>query len=278
MEKVLKRTIVILLILLFVMAGSVNAVTNYKITITPSETSVERGKTVTFTFKLTDIAVSDGIGAIAGKIEYDQAVFEKITEENITKGTGWADPTYNSVASSGNEGFFTVERSSGLNIKEDNEIFTITFKVLSNAVLGKTEIKINELTATDAKHDYEEQEQVGSVTIVATQTKPTNNTTDNNTVTNNTTNNNTVTNNTTNNTVINNTTNNTISNNTVNNTNRTTVVSNVTNAEISTNTSGNNVVLPYAGEGTIFVSIGAIALIVVIAVISFRRMKDISIK
>ena len=209
----------------------------YTVKITAKDsTQIIRGDVVTFIVRISNIDKEHGVGAISGKIEYNQSVFETIKTANIASGEGWGTISFNDIETSSEYGYFVTERASGDIATTDNELMIITAKVKSNATLGNTTIQVTNLSASDGNNDLFTEDAVLTLTVKNTSSGDNNNTNNNNTNNNNTNNNNTNNNNTNNNNTNNNNTNNNNTNN--NNTNNNNTNNNNTN---NNNTNNNNI-------------------------------------
>lgn len=138
----MKKRIILLTVLLVCFLTATAYASSYTVAISAkSSTSVNLGETVNVTVSLKNID-GEGIGAIVGKIEYDQNIFEKVTSADVKACSGWNSIAYNDIDGNAMQGSFTTERASGDIIKTDNEIMEITLKVKKDATLGSTIVKI----------------------------------------------------------------------------------------------------------------------------------------
>ena len=104
---------------------------------------VTRGGTLTVTVSTKNFDFgSQGIDACTGIIEYSTDVFEELTASDIQGNNGWGI-SYN------NGKILCVPSSSGY-ITEEGDLFTITFKVKSDATMGNTQISIKDFIINDA--------------------------------------------------------------------------------------------------------------------------------
>lgn len=254
---------------------------------TQGSTQIALGDTVTFIVKISNIDKDHGVGAISGKIEYDQSVFELIKTANIASGEGWGSISFNDTEGNSQYGSFVTERASGDIVTDDNELMKITAKVKSNATLGSTTIKITNLSASDGNDDLLTEDAPLTVTVKNTSNNNTNN---NNTINNDTNNNNTNNNNTNNNNASNNNTNNnnidnnnTNNNNINNNTNNNNINNDNTNNNNANNNNDNkkgdtsaNTNIPYAGiENYIVPTILIICGIALVFYVRYKKIKNI---
>ena len=149
----------------------------YTVKITAKDsTQIIRGDVVTFIVSISNIDKEHGVGAISGKIEYNQSVFETIKTDNIDSGEGWGTISFNDIETSSEYGSFVTERSSGDLATADNELMIITAKVKSNATLGNTTIQITNLSASDGNNDLFTEDAVLTLIVKDTSSGDNNNT------------------------------------------------------------------------------------------------------
>lgn len=110
--------------------------------------SVARGEQTTITLSAADINIINGLYGVSGKIEFDENVFEPITADAFTLGTGWATPSYNESGT--NKGSFEIQRTSSP-ITQNTDIFKLPLKVKANATVGSTTIKITGIKAANSE-------------------------------------------------------------------------------------------------------------------------------
>ena len=269
---------VISIVLIFVLT-QIYAADLITTVVTTSATKAKPGETITLAlsakdFKTDAAELANGITEYQiGSLEYDKNVFEEITAEAMTAGTGWGEVTYSSGK---------ILLGTNTAKTTDCDIITITFKVKEGASAGTTTIALKDMSAAGGNGDISLTNVEKSITIENTtdgNTTDENNTTDGNTTDeNNTTDGNTTDGNTTdeNNTTGGNTTdgNNTTGGNTTNgnNTSGGNISLNRTNTgSQNTNLSGKG--LPYAGITSFIVPI--IALLAIVARVSYIRYKNI---
>lgn len=140
----MKKIISILIIIIVTMILSTMtyaAALEATIKITPNNTEVKKGDTVTFSMQLVNVANAEGgiVGAISGKITFDTNFFEGLTYSGITMNES--------------TGKFTKMDS----FTNNSNIGTITLKVKSDAE-GTGTVTFTELAANDGRDDYEEGE------------------------------------------------------------------------------------------------------------------------
>lgn len=245
----MKKTIILFIMTVFMIASLITftlaASYNVKITLKDvTSANIEQGQSITFVIKLSNIDAGDGIGAVSGKFEYDTNVFEEIKAADIVAGSGWGSISYNDQ--NDRRGEFVTERAAGDIVSEDNDLMEITAKVKENAVLGRTEIKISNISASNGNEDIEISDVKAAITIVDAYGNSISNNTVNNSINNS----------------LNNTANNAI-NNTANNTIKNTV----------NNNTGSTSGIPSAGIEDYFVP--SIMILIVVAFISFIQYKKV---
>lgn len=251
MKKAIKLFIMITFVMILLTTIVFASSFDLKITLSDvASANIQQGQTLTFILKLTNIDAGDGIGAISGKFEYDTNVFEEVKAEDISAGNGWGSISYNDQ--NDRSGEFVTERAAGDLVSETNDLMSIKVKVKENAKLGKTEIKVSNISASNGNEDIEISDVRAELTIVDAQGNSVdNNTISNNTISNNTTNKNNTTNNTTSNTI----------NNTANN--------------VQKNGSANTDIPKTGIEDYFMPSIIVLATIAFISYVQYKRVKSI---
>lgn len=155
----MKKVLVSVLTIIFIvsMISTVYAATTGSISVGASSDSVIKGKTFTVTVAGTAEA---NIKAMEAKLSYDA---NKLAIENKSAGQGFSD------LSGSNEIAITASSSEGLS--KAATLYTITFKVLDNAVEGETTISVTNavLALLDAENTEELSDEV-TITIKADDT------------------------------------------------------------------------------------------------------------
>lgn len=189
----MKKTISILVIAILMLVlgmGAVNAVTDFKVSLTANNVRVDQGATVVITVNLKDFKANEtGIDTLKGTLDYDKTVFETVTSADIVGQNGWAGLTYNQ-----NNGEFVLQNSTF--ISENHEFIKVTFKAKANATIGNTTVSLKDMNASDGVSDIFPTDQQITLTIK----EASGNVNNNNIINNNTTNNNNIVNNTNSNT------------------------------------------------------------------------------
>ena len=181
------------------------------------KTEIKQGEE---TFIILKIDSDEQINAFKAKINYDSNIWEELDENSFETKKGWESLKYNKE----NNEFIVINKQDETN----KEILKINLKAKNSANVGKTEITIDEITASDSKTEFGNEKLSKEISIKVNESlieKPSNpgntieNTTGdntNNTVENTTTGN--ITDNTVGNTTTENTTGNTVKNTTIDNT------------------------------------------------------------
>lgn len=181
------------------------------------KTEIKQGEETSIILKIDS---DEQINAFQAKINYDSNIWEELDENSFETKKGWESLKYNKE----NNEFIVINKQEETN----KEILKINFKAKNSANVGKTEITIDGITASDSKTEFENEKLSKEISIKVNESlieKPSNpgntieNTTGdntNNTVENTTTGN--ITDNTVGNTTTENTTGNTVKNTTIDNT------------------------------------------------------------
>lgn len=147
--KIKKNLITILLVLSTIMlvcsTNVSNAADNAKIGLTADKTEAVAGDTVKITVKVKDITgITDGIIGLQGNLVYDNTIFESVTFANLNN---WDKPDYNETSGS----FLTAK---GDFVKNDEDVFTISLKLKSDAKLGDTKVQLKDIQVADLDKEY----------------------------------------------------------------------------------------------------------------------------
>ena len=250
-----KLIIITLIVSMFICLFNVNPVyaLSFTTTITTDTTTVPESKEFTVKVKVSNLDVGEnGINQFNGYLEYDANLFETITEASIEGLNGW-------VAS------YTPDnkRIQLLNtsfVKNDSEVFQITFKTKTD-ILGKEgKIELKRITASNSETEINATDISTKITIgnVTAPVDPLANTTPN--TTQNSLN---------------------IDINTTPNTNIANTNTNTENTNIlpqNNMVGGNNTVqeIPHTGaEDTLVQVLFVVALITIISYIRYYRLRDV---
>lgn len=143
-----KKSLVITLIIVLVICSLINSVSalSFTATMTPSSTTVPESTEFTITVKVSNIdAGANGINSLAGYLKYDTAVFETVSSTSIDQLNSW-QPSYNSE-----NGKLTLVKSSF--VKEEEEVFQITFKTKSGVTGKSGAISFSNIVASNSEGD-----------------------------------------------------------------------------------------------------------------------------
>lgn len=244
-KKFLKVTIVVMLIACMY-ANIVNAL-SFTATMTPSSSNVEESTEFTISVKVSNLDVgSNGINTLSGTLNYDEDVFETISDNSIEGLNSWS-PSYNSETKK-----ITLTKTTF--VKTEEQVFQVTFKTKSGLEEGTSgQIQFTGIVASNSESDITASDISTSISVGSE--------TDTNTanVANETNNTIIVPN------VVQPTVNNT-ANNVVNNTNN--VVPSYVNETNSTDSD-----IPYTGvEDTIIYFLGAAIILAIVFYIKFESV------
>lgn len=159
MRKTLKKAFIFVGIILITCLNSNIYASSFKITAKANTTTLKAGETVEITLTVSDIDVGDlGMNALEGYIEYDENIFEPVTQENVTGQNGWSI-TYNSD----NGKFLGVLLASGVN--ETTVVGTVKLKVKSGIQSTSTTVKFVNIATNDGVNLVEETDKTVNLTI-----------------------------------------------------------------------------------------------------------------
>ncbi len=156
-KKFLKVSIVAILLIL-VYATIVNAL-SFTVTMTPSSTNVNASNEFTVQIKIANLDVGEkGINTISGTLDYDEDVFEVISESSFDKTNAW-NPTYNSDTKK-------ITLIKGTFVKAEEQVLSITFKTKSDVEDGTVgQIKFTDIVASNSESDISASDTSTSITV-----------------------------------------------------------------------------------------------------------------
>lgn len=268
------KKVAYLLIITVVLALFSNVVlaaneSSFGIGVSATKTSINPGDEITVTVKLKDFKnITEGLYAFSALIQYDNNVFETLTENSV-KGLGtWSSlPTFNPET-----GLITAD--SGVGVKTESDAFSITFKVKDNAEIGKsTQITVKDFEASEGDADISANAS-GILTINIVEKNTANNSSSNNSSTNSSTNNssNNSSANSSSNSNTNSSNNNSSNNNSSTNNSTNSGIKNSTNSGTTISNNKDNSTasknIPQTGEKD-FIILGAIAIISIMLIIGY---------
>lgn len=165
MKKVLSIVLIAILALAICMSA-VYATTSFTVALSATATKVEQGGEVTVTVALKNFTPGEtGINAIHLTVDYDKAIFETLTDADITTAGGWTSPTFNPA-----NGAVVTENSTFK--AENHDFLTIKFKVKETANVGNAVISIKDVEASDASNDIHPSDQQLTVNVTPKATTP----------------------------------------------------------------------------------------------------------
>ena len=155
MKKTRGLILIVLTIVSILVGGTTVKAADYTAVgnLTSNTNVLEAGSTVTVSFNLASINVGDnaGINAMQATVDYDTAVFEKITSDSCSGSNGWS-PAYNQK--------LVLARMSGCTTSTEPMV-TITFKTLSDISATETTITLKDITVAGTSGSWSS----GNITI-----------------------------------------------------------------------------------------------------------------
>lgn len=165
MKKYLSVLIIVVLILLLTITVSMAEGESCELKLETAG-STNPGKEAELTLSVSNINAGDGIAIINGILEYDENVFETVSDNNFVSTTLWKEDSYL-------EGSLTIVTKSLETTKTNGDVLKITLKVKSDAKPGEYDVKF---TKIDVAGDGDVLFNVNDITCkvkVVEETKPT---------------------------------------------------------------------------------------------------------
>ena len=165
MKKAQKHiAMLIILTILLSIAGISHATGDVTMQLT-SNSKLEEGKTVEVSLAITSINAGEGIDTVTAQLNYNQEIFEPVTEESFTGLNHWNFIMYNE-----DDGAFILSKSS--KVDSNSEVLKVELKVKENITVDKAEVSISNIVVSGGDEDIDVD--MVSVTIeVPEPTKPT---------------------------------------------------------------------------------------------------------
>lgn len=156
-KKFLKVTIAVMLLVL-VYANIVNAL-SFTVSMTPSSSNVDPSNEFTISIKVSNLDVGEnGINTISGILDYDETVFETISDSSFDGINAWTH-TYNSDTKK-----ITLIKNTF--VKTEEQVLQITFKTRSELTDGTVgQIKLTEIVASNSESEITASDISTSITI-----------------------------------------------------------------------------------------------------------------
>lgn len=137
MKKYLSVLIIVVLILLSTITVSMAAGESCKFKLEAAG-STNPGKEAELTLSVNDINAGDGIAIINGILEYDENVFETVSDNNFVSTTLWKEDSYL-------DGSLTIVTKSLETTKTNSDVLKIKLKVKSDAKPGEYNVKFTKI-------------------------------------------------------------------------------------------------------------------------------------
>jgi hypothetical protein len=154
-----KSLVITLLIALIIgiLTTSASAL-SFTATMTPSSTTVPESTEFTIVIKVSNLDVgTNGINSLSGYLKYDTKVFEEISDSSLEGLNGW-EPEYNS-----DNGKLTLVKSKF--VKEEQEVFQITFKTKSGVSSQSGAISFSNIVASNSESDISASDISTTITV-----------------------------------------------------------------------------------------------------------------
>lgn len=131
-------------------------------TLTANKTTVAEGTEFMVKFKVSNIDAGNGINTIKGNLTYDTEVLEPINVNSIEGLNTWSVKFENNLITATKLAF----------IKNDEDVFQITFKTKSGTTGRKADIKITGISAGNAENDNIVANDISTSIVVGNESTP----------------------------------------------------------------------------------------------------------
>lgn len=146
-KELLILNIIFMLVLILVVPVKANGL-SFKSEVSTNKKTIQAGDTVDITVSIKDINMGDkGINVLEGTISYDKDIFEQVKSSDIKSANNWST-TFNDEGEALDGKFLAATLGNG--IKEDIQMFTVTFKTKKDIdETTTTKIDFKDLTSND---------------------------------------------------------------------------------------------------------------------------------
>lgn len=145
----MKKTLVTFIITILILMAGITTVQglSFGVKITPSSANVQKGDTVTLVLSVNNLDVgANGINTFLATLEYDQTVFNAVTENDINALNRWDAPTYNP----GNGKILTAKGSF---VNSESDVLEIKLTAKATAKTGNTTVTFKDIEASNSQTD-----------------------------------------------------------------------------------------------------------------------------
>lgn len=167
----MKKTIryIIGLIIFSSIATTVWAITktdNIGAKLTGSAQQLEAGQEITITLKFDKYnQIVKGINAFKAKLQYDEEIFEKVTQASFTTQNDWEELKYNGETKE----LVAIKKAGS---KKEEDILQLKLKVKDEIEPAKTEVKIGQILTSEGKEDLLLEDATIGLNIIKEQIPP----------------------------------------------------------------------------------------------------------
>lgn len=131
--------------------------------LTSSANELKEGQEVTITLKFDKYnQIVKGINAFIGTLQYDEEVFEKVSETDFKTENNWEELKYNIETKE----LVAIKKAGS---KKEENILQLKLKVKNEVIPRKTDVKISQIVTSEGKEDLLMEDAVTEVDIVKEQ-------------------------------------------------------------------------------------------------------------
>ena len=158
-----KIAIIVGIIILILLATNLLSMADLKAEISSSAIDVKGGQEVTITLKFNEYKeIKNGLNAYKATLEYNNDIFEEVTQENFVCQNNWERLKYNKST-----GEFVAIKKVGSN--EPEEVVKITLKAKEALKATITNVKIKDIVTSEGEKDIKVEETNLAINIIEEQ-------------------------------------------------------------------------------------------------------------
>ncbi len=163
-----KKIIYVTVLIIFcIVSTTVLAITKFDAigtALISSEEELSAGQEVIVTLKFDKYnQISKGINAFKATLQYDENLFEKVTQANFTTKSDWEELKYNAETKE----LVAIKKAGS---KREEDILQLKLKVKNEIEPGKTNVKIGQVVTSEGKEDLLLEDATVGIDIIKDQT------------------------------------------------------------------------------------------------------------
>ena len=155
-----------IIIIMITLSGNIFAKTSYDAVVTANKLEVREQEEIIISMSLGNYQeISTGMNAYKARIEYDEQIFEEISQTDFVSQNNWSNLKYNQ----GNHEFVAIKKAGS---RQTEEVVQIRMKVKAGAKAGETVVGIREIVSSEGKEDVITADRTVGIKVIQQQDNP----------------------------------------------------------------------------------------------------------